>query len=213
MRHAAHDLGSFITVANGYRQRAEEALEKANKYLARARVADQQAIQLVRGILTGSPGNFDINVVAAELVDAVASLGGSLRVECGKCLPFLVTGDALKMHRALFNLCLNARNAGATNIKIKTGLLAGGTAVLVTVEDNGKGFPGSGLSESLMARPSESIWNLPVSADGLHGHGLAIVKKTIEEHNGSVEVWSQPGETVFKIWLPIAASALGTAIA
>jgi nitrogen-specific signal transduction histidine kinase len=110
------------------------------------------------------------------------------------------------MHRALFNLCLNARNAGASLIKIETVLVEGGRTALIVVQDNGNGFPGP-------TRPSELIWNLPVSADGLHGHGLAIVKKTIDEHNGTVEVWSQPGETIFKIWLPIRACAVGTAVA
>lgn len=219
MQQAAHDLTNDLTVSNGHRQQADKHLVKALEHLRLAMQSDQRMMELTRrmvsGALSAPTGLFDINEVVCELAGAVQALGGSLRVdlccygEPARRLPIFASGDGLAMHRALFNLCINARTAGATIIRIETDLIEAEKKACIAVVDNGKGF-----------RPSELIWKRPVSADGLHGHGLAIVKRTIDEHNGTVEVWSEPGETVFKILLPAvdpragqADSDSGTAVA
>ncbi|NJO52004.1 MAG: hypothetical protein HC840_24245, partial [Leptolyngbyaceae cyanobacterium RM2_2_4] len=35
------------------------------------------------------------------------------------------------------------------------------------------------------------------------GLGLSIVKNIIDKHHGRIEVESQPGHTVFRVWLPL----------
>jgi signal transduction histidine kinase len=98
------------------------------------------------------------------------------------------------MLRVLLNLCLNAQNAGADRIRVCTRIR--NNQALVIVRDNGRGMP----PEMLM-----NLWNLPLSADSLHGHGLPMVKRTVVAHQGTIEVQSWPGRgTEFLISLPFA---------
>jgi two-component system OmpR family sensor kinase len=207
MRQAAHDLGSLLTVSNGYRQKAQAGLADVIQWLEKSRQADERAMELVKRMLSGNlaapAGMFDINGVVAELVGA-AELTGKLRVDL-RCSThaIYVTGDGLSMYRALLNLCLNAQNAGATRIVLMT--RASDDRAFVWIQDNGSGMPAD-----MVAR----VWDLPVTGDGQHGHGLAIVRSTVAQHEGEVKVASSsPAGTTFEISLPIAMSAVGTAVA
>jgi signal transduction histidine kinase len=191
MQRAAHDLASLLTVSNGHRQKAQE-------HLAKAQLADERAMELCRKMLSGNlkpaPGVFDLNDVVDELV-SLQSTG--LTFDHGEG-PLLVAGDALAMLRVLLNLCLNAQNAKADRVVVRT-YRENATAV-VTIRDNGCGM-----------RPDMvmNLWNLPGSADSLHGHGLPIVKRTVEAHGGTVKVESAPGRgTAFSIFLPLSVGTL-----
>jgi signal transduction histidine kinase len=203
MRQDAHDLASLLTVSNGYRSEAERALATVLSHLAKAQIADQRAIELVRSMLAGkpkssAPGVFDITDVIGDLMALFAGQGGAVLEwdhPVNGSLP--MTGEGLALFRALLNLCVNAREAGAATIRIKTGRVREGMALL-TLSDNGCGM----LPEKVAM-----IWDQPLSGDGLHGHGLAIVKRTIEQHGGTVTVASKAEMgTVFTIYLPLAAT-------
>jgi signal transduction histidine kinase len=195
MRHAAHDIANYLTVAVGHRQQSEKLLEKALEHARQAAQADAKMMELVKRMLTvklSTPtGTFDLNAVAEELVGAMAAHG--VYTECHRSAePIYVAGDSLDMHRALLNLCLNARNAGSSTIVVTIGVVE--KEAVMTIQDNGSGMPADIVSR---------MWDLPVTGDG-HGHGLAIVKKTIAQHHGRVAVQSEQSGTKFTIWLPIA---------
>jgi len=184
---AAHDIASLLTVSNGYRQQAEAML-------AKARLADERAMELCRNMLAGNlqpaAGVFDLNVIVKELA-MMQSVGLSL--DChDEALP--VAGEALGMLRALLNLCMNAKKAGADEIRVTTERLGGNNARMV-INDNG-----SGMAPDVVMK----LWDLPMSQDGLHGRGLPIVKKTIDGLGGVINVRSAPGQgATFTICLPL----------
>lgn len=70
----------------------------------------------------------------------------------------------------------------------------------VTIEDNGKGIP-----EDILPRIFEPFFTTKELGMGT-GLGLSIVQKIIQNHNGSIQVESQPGKTLFSIRIPLAKS-------
>jgi two-component system, cell cycle sensor histidine kinase and response regulator CckA len=190
MRQTAHDLANLLTVANGHRQESEKYLEKALDHSRQARKADELMMELCRSMLTGNlsptPAVFDLNLVVKQLVP----LGVGTDHFDG---PIFVTGSRLVIYRALLNLCVNAQNAGADRI-VATTRVRDGHAV-VAIRDNGCGMPADMVA---------NLWNLPMSDDQLHGHGLRIVKRTVESLGGTIDVESNAGRgTTFSISLPL----------
>jgi nitrogen fixation/metabolism regulation signal transduction histidine kinase len=102
--------------------------------------------------------------------------------------PAIVSGDRLLLRRALGNLVENARQAGATRVRIAW------TDRGLTVDDDGPGVP---------AELGERIFD-PYVTTKPHGTGLglAIVKKTVLEHGGAIALGRSPlGGARFEISL------------
>jgi two-component system, NtrC family, sensor kinase len=111
--------------------------------------------------------------------------------------------DPQGIHRCLLNLLSNAIDAldeEEGEVKIST-QKQGESEVLITVDDNGAGIP-----EHIRQR----IFDVFFSTKGSQGTGLglAVTKKIIEEHGGSIEVQSSEDQgTKFVIRLPIGKTA------
>lgn len=69
--------------------------------------------------------------------------------------------------------------------------------ICVHIQDNGSGIP-----EELKNRIFEPFFTTKDVGKGT-GMGLDIVHKIIEQHNGTIDIDSHPGETIFRICLPI----------
>jgi signal transduction histidine kinase len=69
--------------------------------------------------------------------------------------------------------------------------------VAVSIADNGPGIP-----EEIQTRIFEPFFTTKPAGEG-SGLGLDIVKKIIDKHQGTIEVNSQPGETIFTVLLPM----------
>lgn len=113
--------------------------------------------------------------------------------------------DADQLFRALLNLGRNALQSGAAAICLRTRSASrvtwAGTlhrlAVAIEICDNGPGVP-EGLAESLFfplvtGRPEGS------------GLGLSIAQEIADRHGGRIEFESDPGNTVFRLLLPVSA--------
>ncbi|TGL46112.1 HAMP domain-containing protein [Leptospira meyeri] len=74
------------------------------------------------------------------------------------------------------------------------------TNALITIEDNGKG-----ISSDILPRIFEPFFTTKELGMGT-GLGLSIVQKIIQNHNGSIQVESEPGKTLFTIRIPLAKS-------
>jgi signal transduction histidine kinase len=68
--------------------------------------------------------------------------------------------------------------------------------VQVEIEDNGSGIP-----EEIQNQIFEPFFTTKPMDQGT-GMGLDIVKKIIQRHNGSIEVVSKPGQTIFRLRFP-----------
>ena len=147
----------------------------------------------------------DICEEAAELCqDRFRAKKAKLELALDPQLPG-IQADPQGMHRCLLNLLTNAIDALGEDrgvVKIST-RKHGEHQVQVFVEDNGSGIP---------TNICERIFDVFFSTKGSQGTGLglAVTKKIIEEHWGSIEVDSSPGKgTRFSIQLPIAKESVG----
>jgi len=136
---------------------------------------------------------------AAELChDRIMTKHGKLQLDLDPKLP-RIFADPQGIHRCLLNLLTNAIDAldeEEGEVKIST-QKQGESEILITVDDNGAGIP-----EHIRQR----IFDVFFSTKGSQGTGLglAVTKKIIEEHGGSIEVQSSEDQgTKFFIRLPI----------
>jgi two-component system nitrogen regulation sensor histidine kinase GlnL len=120
----------------------------------------------------------------------------------------VLEGDNHQLEQAFVNLLLNAVEAinGAGTLTVTTGLVAADEGQLregeprrwmsIRISDTG-----AGITSENMARLFEPFFTTKQNGTGL---GLAVTRRIIEEHNGSIQVESQSGEgTTFTILLPM----------
>jgi PAS domain S-box-containing protein len=118
-----------------------------------------------------------------------------------------VWADHEALYRAVVNLVANALDAmsrggqltlrlALTDVDPLTGARTNARPVVIEVEDSGHGIPLGDL---------DRVFNPFFSTkDGGTGLGLALTQKIVEDHGGSIDVRSAPGEgAVFRIALPL----------
>jgi two-component system sensor histidine kinase PilS (NtrC family) len=129
--------------------------------------------------------------------------------------PVPMEGDEDLLHRAVFNLILNAMQASPAAGEVLVGLRripagqtpAGlpsrGPALAIEVRDSGGGIP-----KEIEDRLFEPFITTKVGGSGL---GLAIVHRAIEAHRGVILVDSDSAGTRFTVLLPIESPQSGAA--
>ena len=128
-------------------------------------------------------------------------------------LPAMIEGDEDLMHRAVFNLVLNAFQAssGRANVAVTvrrlppadqpSGLPFRGDAYSIEIRDEGGGIP-----SEIQDRLFEPFATTKPGGSGL---GLAVVHRAIEAHRGVILVDSDRAGTRFTVLLPVAAAPAG----
>lgn len=129
--------------------------------------------------------------------------------------PLPIEGDEDLLHRALFNLVLNALQAspdpGVVQVSARrvplldlpSGLPFHADAVCLEVRDEGPG-----IAPEIQDRLFEPFATTKTGGSGL---GLAVVHRAIEAHRGVILVDSDARGTRFTVLLPIAAEPVATA--
>jgi two-component system, NtrC family, sensor histidine kinase HydH len=147
------------------------------------------------------PVEADLRSVIDDVLRQHAELARISGVELTAHLPeapedsfnFSFDPDMLKL--ALSNLAQNAIQASAAGQTVEIRAEPAAEEVLMFVSDHGKGIAPEHL---------ESIFNpfFTTKPQGV-GLGLAIVSKIVDEHQGRINVFSEPGKgTTFEIALP-----------
>jgi two-component system, NtrC family, sensor kinase len=95
------------------------------------------------------------------------------------------------------NLIYNAIQAMEGKGRLAIATHQQGRYIVVQFTDSGCGIP-----PEIQARIFEPFFTTKPAGEG-SGLGLNISQKIIDKHQGRIEVDSQPGQTTFKIWLPI----------
>lgn len=124
--------------------------------------------------------------------------------------PVIVTGDQHRLHQVVANLLANARvhTPEGTRVTAALGTLEG--RAIITITDTGPGIP-TEVQPVLFERFARADTSRS-RATGSTGLGLAIVAAVVQAHSGDVAAASRPGETVFRVSLPLAPrAASGTA--
>ncbi len=154
------------------------------------------------------PLPLDASRLVAEFVPVARRLlGERIRIEAHLTdAPVVVVADPIQLEQVLLNLAVNARDAMAgggvltfeTRVEPADPVLhTSGFAVLV-VRDTGRGIPPEQLRHVF-----EPFFTTKALGAGT-GLGLAVVHGIVEQHNGTIEVSSRPGEgTEFRVRLPL----------
>ena len=105
--------------------------------------------------------------------------------------------DERLIKQAILNLLINAVHAMPAGGEIILSARRGGDAAVIEVVDTGKGMDPEVLGKIFQAYYS--------TKKGGHGLGLAITKRIIEEHGGTIGATSEVGKgTAFRVEIPIA---------
>ncbi len=161
----------------------------------------------VRVAHTGSVDLAELARGAAQLAEAHPDRGEA-RIEC--VAPddgsVVVQGDEDLLHRAVFNLVLNAAQAsppgGTVRVEVAAmnpeqlpaGVRYDGGSVSLRVSDEGSGIP-----LEIRDRLFDPFFTTKPGGSGL---GLAVVHRAIEAHRGMVFLDSGPRGTMFTVVLP-----------
>ncbi len=225
----AHDFNNMLTTIMGYGELLKVDLDKDSpfqRYVDVILSAAAKSVNLTQQILAFSrkqiisPKQTDIN----ELIKGIEKLlrrliGEDIEISIifsERNLTVLV--DPGQLEQVLMNLCTNARDAmpdGGT-ILISTGtdfldpeeiktydVENAGIYALITVTDTG-----CGMDEKTRQRIFEPFFTTKGIGKGT-GLGLATAYGIIKQHNGHINVYSEPGKgTTFKIYLPVMQSPM-----
>ncbi len=216
----AHDFNNILTAVVGYGEMLRARLEgdgKLRNYASEILTAADRAANLTKGLLAFSrkqviaPKAVDLNEVVNEIEKLLKRVIGE-EIELNISLsatPLIVLADSGQIEQVIVNLVTNARDAlsGEGVIKIRTDRitlqgnmslpsLKPGDYAIMTVSDSG-----CGMDEEMLQRIFEPFFTTKSTGKGT-GLGLSIVYGIIQQHNGEIVVYSEPGMgTTFKIYL------------
>jgi len=220
----AHDFNNVLTAIQGT---AELALMEVpedspiHETLRRILAACKRGASLARQLLLFSrkqpvkPKPLNINRTIENLLKMLERLIGEnikINAELEPAL-WTVTADEGGIEQVLMNLVVNARdampNGGTITIKTENIVLTAddveiipnatpGRFVRLSVSDTGVG-----MDKKTLERIFEPFFTTKREGKGT-GLGLAVVYGVVRQHNGWINVYSEPGRgTTFKIYLPV----------
>jgi signal transduction histidine kinase len=200
MRSARAAAGGAVATAEPPAVDRDEALQHVDVIANEIRRLDE----VVQGFLKFTrPEDLKLQPIAlATLFDEIVPIvqpeadraGVSLVVDCNDVPD--VNGDPAMLRQAFLNLALNAcqamPNGGTLRIQCES---ARGRRVQVSISDTGVG-----IAPEHLQRIFDLYFTTKEKGSGI---GLSMVYRTVQMHDGDIEVQSTPGSgTTFKVLLP-----------
>jgi two-component system cell cycle sensor histidine kinase/response regulator CckA len=220
----AHDFNNILTAIIGFGNLLQEEIgekEPFNKYMATILASARRAADLTQGLLAFSrtqiiyPRPVNLNEMVKGLKDFLSRLMGEA-IELSMVLTkedLTVIADSSQIELVLINFATNAIDAmpegGSFIIRTERIQLDddfikahkyGKPApyALMTIEDTGQG-----MDEKTKERIFEPFFTTKEVGKGT-GLGLSMSYGIIRQHDGYIDVYSEPGKgTTFKIYLPL----------
>jgi signal transduction histidine kinase len=117
-----------------------------------------------------------------------------------QAIPLLVNSFGSELNQVWTNLVDNAIDAmnGKGELRVRTYRDDG--SVVIEIADNGPG-----ISPEIKSHIFEPFFTTKGVGEGT-GLGLDTVQRIVKKHRGNIQVDSKPGDTRFKIWLPLSNS-------
>ena len=220
----AHDFNNILTVIQGHAQMLLRSMDQSNKIYDRIdKIYDsgKKAADLIQQLLLFSREEeteykvVNINKVIKKAETILNRLIGENIVIHKNLSPNISTikADKGQIEQVIINLAINSRDAmpeggdfyiNTKNIEIGTEIakntkdFSRGKYVCLQVEDTGHG-----MDEKTQEKIFDPFFTTKGRAEGT-GMGLSVVHGIVKEHDGSINVESEPGEgTIFKIYFPI----------
>jgi two-component system, cell cycle sensor histidine kinase and response regulator CckA len=222
----AHDFNNVIGAVSGW---AELGLGEAPpssttaRYFEKIREQSRRAAGLTRQLLAYArkqklePRNIELNQLIIETMALLRRVIGDhiqVKLELSKEAP-IVRADPTQIEQVLMNLCLNSRDAMANGgeLTIKTEITElgpeyckvhtysqPGRYIQLSVSDTG-----IGMDRATVEHIFEPFFTTKEFGEGT-GLGLPTALGIVKQHNGMIEVESQPTKgTTFKVLLPAVA--------
>ncbi len=210
----AHEVGTPLNLISGHVQllRARAQDERVMVRLDIIAGQIERITNIVRSMLDSTRRPVpqleavDVNSLLAHILDAtqptLVARNVELHTEMSQRLP-TIEADPDQLQQVFINLINNSLDAMPLGGKLSVSTAPGVESVEIILADSGEGIAKDELD--LIFDPMFST----KQGRGT-GLGLTIVKQIISEHNGRVEVESEPGrQTTFRIILPVHASRVG----
>jgi len=215
----SHELRTPLTSISAYtdlleRNRTGNLSEKQVRQLGVVRRNSTHLSRLISDLLdiskiespefTLTKAEFDLSEIIVELVESLEPLAAAKeqRITAFIDEDIEMVGDRQKLTQVVSNLIENAIKYSPedADINIETSVIDG--EAKVAIRDNGYGITKSDqeqIFEAFFRSRTEENWEVPGT-----GLGLALVKRIISMHGGSVDLDSEIGVgSVFTILLPV----------
>jgi PAS domain S-box-containing protein len=219
----AHDFNNILNIISGYiflltesggqREQMEESVNVINETVQRGSALVQQLLTLGQKSRGTRYALLNINTLAEGLLKIVKETFQKtieLTFSLDPNIPAIL-GDKTQIEQVLLNIFVNARDAmpGGGSIVLRTCSVDGadlpfasptaGTYVCLEVIDSG-----IGMDESTRNRIFEPFFSTKETSQRA-GLGLSVVYGIIKNHQGYIDVESQPScGTAFRIYIPAA---------
>ena len=219
----AHDFNNLLTVIHGHTtlQLAKSNLDAdIAKAFTQVKLASERAAALTRQLLAFTRQQIvqrkplDLRAAISQMQSLLCrTLGETVQLEC-QLAPHLpcIHADESNLDQIIMNLAVNARDAmpNGGKLSLSTGLATvtaaqaaghpekrAGSFVVLTVADTG-----CGMDRETLGRIFEPFFTTKPIGRGT-GLGLSTVYGITKQHEGWLEVESQPGVgTTFRVFLP-----------
>jgi two-component system sensor histidine kinase KdpD len=186
------------------RESRTELLKVADEEADRLRDLIDDAVEMARLSTAEIEVHREIADPREIVRDVVTSLeaeidGRPLDIRCTEHLP-AIAADRRLMKLALKQVLDNALKYSPPRAAVAIGIRQEGEAVVVEITDHGKGIP---IQEQ--SRIFDRFYRSPSIQQQIPGSGLglSIAHSIVRAHNGDLTVASRPGETTFRVILPV----------
>jgi signal transduction histidine kinase len=208
----AHDLNNTLVPVLALSQMLLDSVAEADREdLQTIILATRRARDLVQQILAFSRKQ-EVRKVEIDLAEVVEQSLKMLRATLPASLMVIeeiddvprILADAGQLQQVIVNLMTNAAQAigDATGV-IRISLTPAADGLRLSIADTGRG-----MNEKTVERIFEPFFTTKGVGEGT-GLGLSVVHGIITDHNGKIEVSSQPGKgTIFTISLPAVTAAV-----
>lgn len=224
----AHDFNNVIGAIMGWAELGKEEVpegSRAAKFFQNIRAQSERAAGLTRQLLayarrqTLEPRVINLNQMIGETTALLQkAIGEQIEVKLVLAPDLQPTrADASQLEQVLMNLCFNARDAmpNGGQLLIETHNVEldetytqrheyarPGKYVAMSVSDTGIGMDAATLN-----RIFEPFFTTKEIGKGT-GLGLATAYGIVKQHEGLIEVYSEPGKgTMFHVYLPVSSGA------
>jgi PAS domain S-box-containing protein len=223
VREIAHDFNNIIQTVNGYSELIMMKIDGHNEIrdeVVEICKAGKRALELTDRLLLFNKKKA-VNITEVDVNSLISNLNGMLVIGLGKNINLetvlfpdinIAKADPGQIEQVLLSLAVNAKDAmpdGGT-LKIMTSNIhfedndlisineaQSGNFVCISVSDTG-----SGMTSEVKTHLFEPFFTTKEKGKGL-GLGLSMVYGIVSQHNGWLNVYSEPGKgTTFEIYLP-----------
>ncbi len=227
-----HDFNNILTALLGFTSLIKLRIDKdthLHSYVDQIFSTTRKAADLTKDLLTFSRQQ-PVRLVPTDINDAIKSTEKLLRKLLTEDIEFrtsftkdepVVMADKTQIDQILFNIATNAKDA----------MVKGGTFSIETdvidmdsrfISAHGFGKPGryvllgfsdtgEGMDEATLQRIFDPFFTTKGIGKGT-GLGLASVYGIVQQHNGFIMVYSEPGQgTTFRIYFPVTSTRVDEA--